>query len=99
MDLPHPLVEPNKALSAALSPDYWNIVLAGLDRIEHGMARPVYDSIIIQLRQQSQQGQQGPVPTTDRGGTQGAMLSTRQAQLEEEIAAATQEEAQDSGRI
>jgi hypothetical protein len=63
------------------------------------MARPVYDSIIIQLRQQSQQGQQGPVPTTDRGGTQGAMLSTRQAQLEEEIAAATQEEAQDSGRI
>ena len=51
-------IEPNRSLGAQLTAEQWNVVFAGLNRIEHGIARPVYDSLIRQLQQQSQQQMQ-----------------------------------------
>ena len=41
-----------RPLSAQLAVEQWNVVFAGLNRIEHGLARPVFDSLWQQLRQQ-----------------------------------------------
>jgi hypothetical protein len=46
-------VEPNRVvLNAELAVEQWNVVFAGLNRMEHGLARPVFDSLVQQLRQQ-----------------------------------------------
>ena len=45
-------VEPN-VLSATLTQDQWNVVLGHLDAGQHRVVRPIIDSLVAQLQQQS----------------------------------------------
>ena len=45
--------EPN-VLSATLTQDQWNVVLGHLDAGQHRVVRPIIDSLVAQLQQQSQ---------------------------------------------
>jgi hypothetical protein len=44
---------PNQPLTVTLSAYDWNVVMAGVNKLEHGVARPVFDRIGQQLQQQS----------------------------------------------
>lgn len=46
-------IEPARLMNAQLVAEQWNIVFAGLNRMEHGTARPVFDSLMQQLRPQN----------------------------------------------
>ena len=47
-------IEPNRSLSAQLTMEQWNIVLGHLDAGQHRVVRPIFDSLMMQLQQQSQ---------------------------------------------
>ena len=53
MDMQHP-IEPHRPMTVQLTAYDWNIVMAGLNKLEHGVARPVFDRVGQQLQQQSQ---------------------------------------------
>jgi hypothetical protein len=55
-------VDPNFPLNVKLSAQEWNIVLAGLNELQHRISRPVFDNICQQLQQQSQPN----LPMVDR---------------------------------
>ena len=45
-------IEPN-VLSATLTQDRWNVVLGHLDAGQHRVVRPIIDSLVAQLQQQT----------------------------------------------
>ena len=45
--------QPNGPMAAQLTADQWNSVLAAVNELPHRVARPIWDSLIQQLRQQS----------------------------------------------
>jgi hypothetical protein len=47
-------ISPDRPLTVTLSAYDWNVVMAGVNKLEHGVARPVFDRIGQQLQQQSQ---------------------------------------------
>ncbi len=47
-------IEPNRSLSAQLTAEQWNTVMAALNELPHRVARPIFDSLMAQLQQQSQ---------------------------------------------
>lgn len=46
-------IDPNKPPSCTLSVEQWNIVLGHLDAGQHRVVRPVIDSLVAQLQQQT----------------------------------------------
>jgi hypothetical protein len=52
MDMQQP-IDPSRPMTVQLTAYDWNIVMAGLNRLEHGTARPVFDRVGQQLQQQS----------------------------------------------
>jgi hypothetical protein len=64
-------IEPNRPLSATLTAEQWNTVMAVLDQhaMPHRISRPIIDALMQQLQQQSQPaspmasyGQHGTLP-------------------------------------
>jgi hypothetical protein len=47
-------IEPHRPLTGTLTQDQWNIVLGHLDAGQHRVVRPIIDSLVAQLQQQSQ---------------------------------------------
>jgi hypothetical protein len=47
-------IEPNRSLSVQLAAEQWNMVLRAVDELPHRVARPIFDSLMTQLQQQSQ---------------------------------------------
>ena len=47
-------INSSQPLTVTLSAYDWNVVMAGVNKLEHGIARPVFDRIGQQLQQQSQ---------------------------------------------
>jgi hypothetical protein len=47
-------ISPDQPLTVTLSAYDWNVVMAGVNKLEHGIARPVFDRIGQQLQQQNQ---------------------------------------------
>ena len=47
-------IEPNQALTATLTAQEWNSVMAALNELPHRIARPIFDKLGQQLQQQSQ---------------------------------------------
>ena len=47
-------IENARALTATLTQDQWNVVLGHLDAGQHRVVRPIIDSLVAQLQQQSQ---------------------------------------------
>jgi hypothetical protein len=51
-------IEPNRGtgtgLTAELTQEQWNIVLAHLDGGQHRLVRPIIDTLVMQLQRQSQ---------------------------------------------
>jgi hypothetical protein len=47
-------IEPSRQLIASLTQDQWNVVLGHLDAGQHRIVRPIIDSLVAQLQQQSQ---------------------------------------------
>ena len=45
--------QPNGPMAAQLTADQWNAVLAAVNELPHRVARPIWDSLMQQLRQQS----------------------------------------------
>ena len=49
-----PPILPPRPMTASLSVQQWNVVLATLDEKPHGMVRFIIDALMEQLRQQTQ---------------------------------------------
>ena len=47
-------IEPNRPMHATLTAQQWEAVLRHLDAGQHGVVRPIIDSLMAQLREQSQ---------------------------------------------
>jgi hypothetical protein len=47
-------IEPNRPLSATLTAQQWEAVLWHLNAGQHGVVRPIFDSLMQQLQQQPQ---------------------------------------------
>lgn len=46
--------EPNEPPNCTLTTEQWNVVLGHLDAGQHRIVRPIIDSLMAQLQQQSQ---------------------------------------------
>ena len=47
-------IEPNRSLRAQLTAEQWNTVMAALNELPHRLARPIFDSLMMQLQRQTQ---------------------------------------------
>jgi hypothetical protein len=47
-------IEPNGQMTGTLTQEQWNVVLGHLDAGQHRVVRPIIDSLVAQLQQQSQ---------------------------------------------
>jgi len=47
-------IEPTQQLVATLTAQEWNSVMAAVNELPHRIARPIFDKLVAQLRQQSQ---------------------------------------------
>ena len=62
-------IEPHRPMTVQLTAEQWDTVLRHLNTGQHGVVRPIIDSLMAQLQRQSQPaspmasyGQQGTVP-------------------------------------
>ena len=62
-------IEPHRPMTVQLTAEQWEIVLRHLNTGQHGVVRPIIDSLMAQLQRQSQPasptasyGQQGTLP-------------------------------------
>ena len=56
-------IEPNRPMTAQLTAEQWEVVLRHLNTGQHGVVRPIIDSLMQQLRTQS-------MPPTPRFSTE-----------------------------
>jgi hypothetical protein len=47
-------IEPNGQMTGTLTQEQWNVVLGHLDAGQHRVVRPIIDSLMQQLQQQTQ---------------------------------------------
>jgi hypothetical protein len=53
MDMQQP-IERHRPMTVQLTAEQWEIVLRHLNSGQHGVVRPIFDSLVAQLQQQSQ---------------------------------------------
>jgi len=53
MDMQQP-IEPHRRMTVQLTAEQWETVLRHLNTGQHGVVRPIIDSLMAQLQQQSQ---------------------------------------------
>jgi hypothetical protein len=54
MDMQQQPIEPNRPMTAQLTAEQWETVLRHLNTGQHGIVRPIIDSLMQQLQRQSQ---------------------------------------------